>query len=85
MVRAVTPIAGFDAENRDTEDTTGIKLGTRVAGDDGYDYIRVLASGAVPAGACTVDLNTFLVTSAAGTYTNDVAFADAQYGWVKKA
>jgi len=83
----VTPILGVAFDERNTDNARGIELGTLVNGEDGYQYIFVIASGAIAAAAtCAVDIpgGTFVATSGAGDFTADVAFADAEYGWVKR-
>ena len=80
----VTPILGVNFDARSQTNDTGHELRTLVNASDGREYIRVQASGAVATGTCTVDLATGLVTDAAGDFTADVAFADGDYGWVKR-
>jgi len=79
----VTPILGVAFDERNTDNARGIELGTLVNANDGAAYVFVLASEAVT-GTCTVDLNTFALTDAAGDFTADVAFASGEYGWVKR-
>ena len=80
----VTPILGVGFDERNTDNARGIELGTLVNANDGREYIFVLASEAIAVGTCTVDLNTFALTDAAGDFTADVAFASGEYGWVKR-
>lgn len=77
----VLPIAGVNFTLRTTD--PDFALGTPALGNLSDTWIYVQASGAVPAGACTVNANTFAVTSAAGNYTASAAFADKEYGWVR--
>ena len=84
MVNTVTPILGVDFDNRSLTNDTGVELGTLVNGNDGKEYVRVLATEAIAIGTCTVDLSTFAVTDAAGNFTADVAFLSGEYGWVKR-
>lgn len=59
------------------------QLGAAVVGNENTGWVYVKASGAVPTGTCTVDAN-FALTDTAGNYTADKAFADGEYGWVRK-
>lgn len=58
-------------------------VGTPDFDDANRSYVYVLASGAVPAGVCTVT-GGFGVNSSAGSYTADTAFASGEFGWVRK-
>ncbi len=84
MAKPVTPILGVDFDDRNLVNENGLELGTLVNGDDGHEYIRVIASEVVATGTCTVDLGTFIVTNAAGNFTADVAFLSGEFGWVKR-
>lgn len=65
-------------------DTTAVMtLGTPQVGILNDTWVYVLASGAVPAGVCTVT-SAFAVNSTSGSYTADTAFASGDYGWVRK-
>jgi len=78
---SVSPVAGVSFSRRTT--TPEHRLGTPVLGNQNDTWVYVKASGAVATGACTVDAS-FNVTDTDGTYTADTAFADGEYGWVRK-
>ena len=78
---AIDGVIGTDFTRRST--TTDFKLGDTAIGDENTAWVYVQASGAVATGTCTVGAS-FLVTDAAGDYTADTAFADGEYGWVRK-
>lgn len=76
------PIIGIDYELRTTE--PDFALGTPSIGNKSDTWVYVRASGTVAVGTCTVSgSGGFIVTDAAGNYTADTAFADAEYGWVR--
>lgn len=65
-------------------DTPEFEVGQTVIGNDQKVWTYGVASGAVPAGVCTLTAGTFAITSAAGSHTAVAALADGQYGWVYK-
>ena len=74
-------LAGASEARRTTN--AEFKIGTPALDTDNRTWVYVKASGAVATGTCTVS-GAFVVTDAAGTYTADTAFADGEYGWVRK-
>lgn len=76
--------AGSAFERRTT--LAEFQTGLRARSTDSQDWIYVRASGAVPAGVCKVQQSgaVWVVTSAAGTFTNPISFSDGQYGWVRQ-
>jgi len=58
-------------------------LGTPSLDNANQTWVYGVASGAVATGTCTLSA-AFVITDAAGTYTADTAFADGEYGWVRK-
>lgn len=79
MVAFVNPLAGAGSTRRTTSQE--FKLGTVAMGDNNKSYTYVQASEAVATGTCTVSA-AWALTDAAGTYTNEAAFASGEYGWV---
>lgn len=78
-----------------TDGTLGVKfdrvsatpefdLGQTVIGNDGKVWTYGVASGAISAGAVTLNASTFAITSAAGSHTAVVAIPSGSYGWVHK-
>lgn len=62
------------------------KLGTKVVGDDGHDYLFVQASANVAANtAVVVTEPAFTIASGAGAFSTRAgqAFTSGQYGWVR--
>jgi serine protease inhibitor len=59
-------------------------LGTPLIGNDNNTYVYVQAGGAIAAAATAVVSGAFAATSGAGNYTADTAFANGEYGWVRK-
>lgn len=60
------------------------QLGSVTLASEDNIYVYGQASGAVATGTCTVNTTTFAITDAAGNHTNDAAFADGEYGWVRQ-
>lgn len=59
-------------------------LGTIAIGNDGKVYVYAKAGAAIATGARTVNASTFVITAAAGDHTADVAFANGEYGFIRK-
>lgn len=78
---AVTPIVGSEIDARSS--TALFALGTTVWGTDGDIFVYGQANGAVSS-TCTLNESTFQITDAAGDYTADVAFADDEYGFIRR-
>lgn len=78
---ATDGIIAADLHGRTTD--AKFQLGQTTKGTANTIWIYGKASGAVAIGTCTVNPTTFQITDAAGNYTADVAFTDAQHGWVR--
>lgn len=59
-------------------------LGTVARANDGAVFVYGKASESVATGTCTLNTTTFAITDTAGLHTADVAFAEDEYGWVRK-
>jgi hypothetical protein len=65
--------------------TPEFKLGTAAIGDENATWVYVQATAAIAAAAVVIlTVPGFTVATGAGAYTADVAFADDEYGWVRK-
>jgi hypothetical protein len=78
---ASTPKIGVNFARRTT--AAEHELGTPVLGNKNDTWVYVQASEDVATGTCTVDSN-FALTDTGGNHTADVAFAEGEYGWVRK-
>lgn len=81
MAHSSSGIAGANFDRRTTD--IELKLGTVALGNDGTAYTYCRASGAVATGVRTLS-TAFSLTTAAGSHTADTAFADGEYGWVRR-
>lgn len=82
MAFAIDGKVGADLEKRST--TPEFKLGTTVLASDNRGYVYVQANGAIAAAATAAVDSSFQATSGAGGYTADTAFADNEYGFIRK-
>jgi hypothetical protein len=84
MAHTITPILGVNFAERSTTNVRGIEPGTRIDANDGRTWVFGVASGAVPVGDVLLDNTTFAITAGAGSFEAEVAFADGEYGWVRR-
>lgn len=90
MVASVTPIAGFDptyagqAGQEPASYESKVVLGTRVTGDDGFDYIFAQSTATIAASTQVV-LTTPAMTFAAGAgdWDTTVAVVSGDRTWLK--
>lgn len=64
------------------------RIGTRVTGDDGREYVYARANASIPASTavCTVNASTFLATASGGSYTSPAtAMSSGDFAWFSKA
>jgi hypothetical protein len=64
--------------------TPEFALGTVAIGNNGQVFVYGLAGAAIGTGARTLNATTFVITATAGLHTADVAFADGEYGFIRK-
>jgi hypothetical protein len=83
MTQTAGALIGANVDRR--TESAEFKLGTAFIGADQQVWTYCQASGsAVATGARTLNASTFLLTSAAGSHTADTAFAQNEYGWVRR-
>lgn len=77
----ILPLIGIDFSLRTAEPDFG--LGQPAIGNKSDTWVYVQAPAIVPVGACAVAPATWFVSTGAGNYTADTAFAAGEYGWVR--
>jgi len=88
MAFNITPSLGMDFDQVST--IPAFRVGNKVVGNDGHDYVYVLASGTIAAAASpgTVVVVTepaFTAASGAGAFNAPIAgVASGSYAWVRK-
>ena len=79
---AMDGLVGAKLDRRTTEPE--FALGTIAIGNNGAVYVYGRAGAAISTGPRTLNATTFVITATAGDHTADVAFANGEYGFIRK-